>query len=195
MFARANLNTLESGLTSITQLKTAVLIMLFHLNADNVRSVLRLLSLACDSVSRLGLRDDTSMQSLYWTVLYLDSYICGFLKKPPFLDISTTKSATLAVMQQAASNQNRIVRSSLEFLLNVGLALSLELLDLQKRIANLELNDSQINKARKVPFTEIRKLEKELESFKAVSNAFFPTGEIVNVIARFVRILKRRTSR
>lgn len=126
------------------------------------------------------------MQNLYWTVLYLDAYVCGLLGQKPFFDLSGAKKSTLKVMQHVASNTSKIVRSSKELLFNVGLALSIELFDIQKRIADLPLQNVSSKQARDATITDIRALETELDDFKAVCDAIFLPGEVVNVVARFV---------
>ena len=200
-YAKANLRVFNDNLASLTQLQAVVVAILFKLFIDNPRAAFDLLPLACNTAVRLGLGDRSkrdltredheaiTTQNLYWILLYLDSYICGLLNENPFLDVSKAKSETLVVMQHAARNTAQTVRSSEILLLNVGLALSIELFDIQQRIANLHLPDVSQRKARNVQFEEIRRLEQELDDFKAVCDAIFPQGEIVNVVARQVHLI------
>lgn len=200
-YAKANLCVFNDNLASLIQLQAMVVAILFKLFIDNPRVAFDLLPLACNTAMRLGLGDRSkrdltredhaaiTTQNLYWILLYLDSYICGLLNENPFLDISKAKSETLVVMQLAARNTAQTVRSSEILLLNVGLALSIEIFDIQQRIANLHLPDVSQRKAQNVQFEEIRQLEQELDDFKVVCDAIFPQGEIVNVVARQVLLI------
>lgn len=197
IFAKANLLVHNNSLASLTQLRTVVLIVLFELFTSNARFAFDSLYLACNTTVRLGLceqfqhhprrtdEETVSMQNLYWVVLYLDSYICGVLNEHFFFDISKVKSETLVVMQHAAKNTAQIIRSPQKLLLNVGLALSIELFDLQKRIAGLPLYDVS-RKAKREQSEKILRLRRELDDFKVVCDAIFPPGEVVTVVARFV---------
>lgn len=162
---------------------------------DNPAAAYDHLSLVCSTTTRLGLvqrysysvttgRDeDTPMQNLFWTILYLDGHICGMLNKKPFLDDAGTGSATLVVMQHAAKNAARIVRSSQGLLLNVGLALQIELIKIQRRIANLPSHQS-LDDTSVTSLVQIGHFRKELDDFWNITERIFPLGEVVNVVAR-----------
>lgn len=177
-------------ITSLTQLRTVMSMMLFRLITESAVAAMDLLNIACMAAVNLGLYqefyfsghiaedENTPRQNLLWTILYFDMYLCGLLAKPSFIDTYSSEAATLAAIRHAAQNVGRHVRSSQSLILTVGLALQIELFKLMR--LGCRANHKQ-------DFRELRRIKSELEDWEVLFTNIFPQDEVVNVVARSVR--------
>lgn len=180
---RRNLNQI----TSITQLRTVLSLIVFYLFTNGPAAALKLLDIACLATINLGLynefanceevrdNENTPDQNTFWMVLYLDLVMCGLLARPPFIDTHSSGDATFAIVRHAAMNVKEYVRSSQGFLLTVGLALQIELFKIMRRISIARSKDD---------LKELKNIEGELDDWEALFTNIFPQDEVVNIVAR-----------
>lgn len=180
---RRNLNQI----TSITQLRTLLSLIILFLFTEGPAAALELLDIACLATINLGLykefancetfgdNENTPKQNTFWMVLYLDLVMCGLLAKPPFIDSYSSENATFAIVRHAARNVRECVRSPQGFLLTVGLALQIELFKIMRRISTARSKDD---------LEGLKYIKGELDDWEALFTSIFPQDEVVNVVAR-----------
>lgn len=175
---------------------------IFQMTTKGPRTAKRCLALARTATVKLGLyaqyafqprvrdMEDTPNQNLLWSVMYLDIYISGMLGCPSLAETSGTEAATLSAIRHAAQNVNRLVRSSQGLLLNVALALQIELFKVSRSIqivvnAMVE-NEADQGVMSNEHFLETERLRQELVDWDVVMTNIFPKDEAIHVLARYV---------
>lgn len=90
-------------------------------------------------------------------------------------------------MQHVVKNNGRLVQSHQSLILTAGLALQIELFKIERRMAdfNAKHDGTDTPLRDNVKAQEKRHLTQELEDWKVVFDSIFPSGKVVNVVARY----------